>query len=74
MQARDKLYRFSKTISARFVFLGMYYTAFFLLFFALSGETIFTFSEHLAWMQLLSAVAMGVGFSVMHWWMFRKRA
>ncbi len=73
MTVRDRMYRFSRTLSSRFLFLGIYYTAFFFLFFVLSSETIFTFSEHLMWMQALSAVAMGVGFSVMHWWMFRKR-
>ena len=73
MTVRDRIYSFSRTLSSRFLFLGIYYTAFFFLFFVLSGETIFTFSEHLAWMQALSAVAMGAGFSVMHWWMFRKR-
>lgn len=73
MTVRDRMYRFSRTLSSRVLFLGIYYTAFFLLFFVLSGETIFTFSEHLVWMQMLSAVAMGVGFAVVHWWMFRKR-
>ena len=72
MSARDRLYRFSRTVSSGMLLLAVYYIAFFLVFFLLSGETIFTFDDNLGLMQLLSAVVMGLVFAAGHWWVFRK--
>jgi hypothetical protein len=70
---RDRIYRFSRQLSGRLLFLAMYYSAFFFLFFLLADDLLFTIPEHPHIARLLSAVAMGALFTGMHAYIFRKR-
>ena len=70
---RDRMYRFSRQLSGRLLFLALYYSAFLFLFFLLADDVLFTIPQHPHIARLLSALAMGALFTGMHLYVFRKR-
>jgi hypothetical protein len=70
---REKIYRFSGRLSARWFFLAMYYVVFFFLFFLLADETLIALPGQRLLSHLLSASIMGTTFTALHVWMLRKR-
>lgn len=70
---RERIYRFSSQVSARWFFLAIYYVVFFFLFFLLSDKTLIALPGKRLLSHLLSASVMGVLFTALHVWIFRKR-
>ena len=73
MAIRDRLYRFSRRLSTRLLLLALYYVAFFFVFFAVADDSMVAIEGQPGLSRLLSAMAMGALFTLLHLYLFRPR-